>query len=178
MNSIYITSASVHLPTSIKVLQIISSELGDFRFNAFTLGRDSSWRPSQVDPVGDGCHLFEISVVARSFGSVRVNGAIHYWFDGMKKTIVVFDVREEIFRVVPLAEDFAQELGDYNFKISSSWQAGRIFRVVPLSKGNAIAGYSFGFCPLTNEYKLLHFFTSWEPGKMHYRWNVKRIHAR
>ncbi|CAL2231903.1 unnamed protein product [Prunus armeniaca] len=110
------------LTNEYKVLQIISSEIGDFRFNAFTLGRDSSWRPLQVDPVGDGCHLFEISVVARSFGSVCVNGAIH-WFDGMKKTIVVFDVREEIFRVVPLAEDFAQEFGDYNFKISSSWQA-------------------------------------------------------
>ncbi|ONI30971.1 hypothetical protein PRUPE_1G285200 [Prunus persica] len=66
-----------------KVLQILSfrpKQLSnrDIRFNTFTLGRDSSWRPLQ-------------------------------------KIIVVFDVREETFRLVSLPEEYAREFGLDNY---------------------------------------------------------------
>ncbi|PQP92689.1 putative F-box protein [Prunus yedoensis var. nudiflora] len=88
------------------------------RFNTFTLGRDSSWRPLQVDPA----HLrfFDVRVHAseirngRSTGCLCLNGAIH-WIHGTQKIIVVFEVREETFRLVSLPEEYAREFGLDNY---------------------------------------------------------------
>ncbi|XP_021807480.1 F-box/kelch-repeat protein At3g06240-like [Prunus avium] len=97
------------LTNEYKVLQVISSrELGKWYhwLNVYTLGRDSSWRSLQVDP-----EIWTLHTGTSSTGSVCVNGAIH-WFSNRRKTIVVFDVREESFSLVPLPEDFAQEYND------------------------------------------------------------------
>ncbi|XP_034218275.1 F-box/kelch-repeat protein At3g06240-like [Prunus dulcis] len=48
----------------------------------------------------------------KSTGSVCLNGAVH-WLIQKHKVIVVFDVREETFRVVPLPQDYAQVFDDY-----------------------------------------------------------------
>ncbi|ONI30974.1 hypothetical protein PRUPE_1G285500 [Prunus persica] len=106
-----------------KVLQILSFRLNrlsnrHIRFNTFTLGRDSSWRPLQVDPahlrflyaIG---HTSEI-MNGRSTGCVCLNGAIH-WIHGTQKIIVVFDVRDETFRLVSLPEEYAREFGPDNY---------------------------------------------------------------
>ncbi|XP_034202377.1 putative F-box protein At1g47730 [Prunus dulcis] len=101
------------LTNEYKVLQVISSwELGKWNhwLNVYTLGlgRDSSWRPLQVDPAME---IWTLHTGTSSTGSLCVNGAIH-WFNNRRKTIVVFDVREESFSLVPLPEDFSQEYND------------------------------------------------------------------
>ncbi|XP_034202388.1 F-box/kelch-repeat protein At3g06240-like [Prunus dulcis] len=87
----------------------------DIQFNVFTLGTDSSWRPLQVDPghlLFDALsYAFETNV--RCSASVCVNGAIHWMYE-RQKLIVVFEVREETFRVVPLPQDYTQEFGQDN----------------------------------------------------------------
>ncbi|XP_020412258.1 F-box/kelch-repeat protein At3g06240 [Prunus persica] len=87
----------------------------DIQFNVFTLGTDSSWRPLQVDPghlLFDALsYAFETNV--RCSASVCVNGAIHWMYE-RQKMIVVFEVREETFRVVPLPQDYNQEFGQDN----------------------------------------------------------------
>ncbi|PQP92686.1 F-box protein [Prunus yedoensis var. nudiflora] len=52
-------------------------------------------------------HDYEIQN-GRSTGCVCLNGAIH-WIHETQKVIVVFDVKEETFRVVPLPDEYAQE---------------------------------------------------------------------
>ncbi|CAB4295342.1 unnamed protein product [Prunus armeniaca] len=99
------------LTNEYKVLQI-NFRNSDFQFNAFTLGQDSSWRPLQVDPAAGNVDLpFKIWAVAIS--PVCINGAMH-WIDKSEKKIVVFDVGEESFSVVPLSEDCAQDFVDYD----------------------------------------------------------------
>ncbi|PQP92679.1 F-box/kelch-repeat protein [Prunus yedoensis var. nudiflora] len=104
------------LTNEYKVLQILSfhpNSGSEIRFNVFTLGRDSSWRPLQVDPADlpfdarDHDYAYEIQN-GRSTGCVCLNGAIH-WIQETQKVIVVFDVKEETFRVLPLPEEHAQE---------------------------------------------------------------------
>ncbi|CAB4295359.1 unnamed protein product [Prunus armeniaca] len=111
------------LTNEYKVLQILSFQPNllsnrHIRFNTFTLGRDSSWRPLQVDPA----HLrffYDIGHASdkrngRSTRRVCLNGAIH-WIHGTQKIIVVFDVREETFRLVSLPEEYAREFGPDNY---------------------------------------------------------------
>ncbi|VVA34188.1 PREDICTED: F-box [Prunus dulcis] len=107
------------LTNEYKVLQLINFHNSGFQFNAFTLGQDSSWRALQVDPAAGDVDLpFKILAVARSPNSVCINGAIH-WIDKSEKNIVVFDVGEESFSVVPLSEDCAQDLVDYDANFPS-----------------------------------------------------------
>ncbi|KAL6294835.1 hypothetical protein ACE6H2_002977 [Prunus campanulata] len=104
------------LTNEYKVLQILSfhpNSRSEIRFNVFTLGMDSSWRPLQVDPADlpfdarDHDYAYKIQN-GRSTGCVCLNGAIH-WILETQKVIVVFDVKEETFRVLPLPEEYAQE---------------------------------------------------------------------
>ncbi|VVA37402.1 PREDICTED: F-box [Prunus dulcis] len=112
------------LTNEYKVLQLINFHNSGFQFNAFTLGQDSSWRPLQVDPAAGDVDLpFKILAVARSPNSVCINGAIH-WIDKSEKNIVVFDVGEESFSVVPLSEDCAQDLVDYDANFPSIVEVG------------------------------------------------------
>ncbi|KAI5352799.1 hypothetical protein L3X38_005691 [Prunus dulcis] len=114
------------LTNEYKVLQILSFGPNsgiDIRFNVFTLGRDSSWRPLQVDPTDlpfDALdQAYEIKN-GRSTGCVCLNGAIH-WIHETQKVIVVFDVKEETFRVVPLPEGFHPDIhGPYRFACHAS----------------------------------------------------------
>ncbi|CAB4264749.1 unnamed protein product [Prunus armeniaca] len=111
------------LTNEYKVLQILSFQPNllsnrHIRFNTFTLGRDSSWRPLQVDPAHlrffyDTGHASDIRN-GRSTRRVCLNGAIH-WIHGTQKIIVVFDVREETFRLVSLPEEYAREFGPDNY---------------------------------------------------------------
>ncbi|PQP92681.1 putative F-box protein [Prunus yedoensis var. nudiflora] len=50
----------------------------------------------------------------RSTGCLCLNGAIH-WIHGTQKIIVVFEVREETFRLVSLPEEYAREFGLDNY---------------------------------------------------------------
>ncbi|CAB4264747.1 unnamed protein product [Prunus armeniaca] len=104
------------LTNEYKVLQILSfrpnNSRSDIRFNVFTLGRDSSWRPLQVDPADlpfdARDQAYEIQNGRRT-GCVCLNGAIH-WILETRKVMVVFDVKEETFRVVPLPEEFHPDI--------------------------------------------------------------------
>ncbi|PQP92669.1 F-box/kelch-repeat protein [Prunus yedoensis var. nudiflora] len=122
----YNTFATYHfgfspLTNEYKVLQIFQRfrpkevRKWDIQFNVFTLGTDSSWRPLRVDP---GHLLFDALGYAsvrnmRCSASVCVNGAIHWMYE-RQKMIVVFEVREEAFRVVPLPQDYTPEFGQDN----------------------------------------------------------------
>ncbi|BBN68845.1 CCCH-type zinc fingerfamily protein with RNA-binding domain [Prunus dulcis] len=96
----------------------------EYKFNAFTLGQDSSWRALQVDPAAGDVDLPlkywllpEVLTVCASMGPYT--GSIR-----VKKNIVVFDVGEESFSVVPLSEDCAQDLVDYDANFPSIVEVG------------------------------------------------------
>ncbi|KAM1704214.1 hypothetical protein ACFX1Q_026420 [Malus domestica] len=93
-----------------KVLQILfgSDEKGDtnITLNIFTLGMDYSWRPLQVD-VGDlpfdlQHPPFDMRSDRRS---VCLHGAIH-WLHEQSQSILVFDLGDEAFRVIPLPQEY------------------------------------------------------------------------
>ncbi|XP_008241443.1 PREDICTED: putative F-box protein At1g53550 [Prunus mume] len=60
-------------------------------------------------------HRHLLSDIARGIRNdgVYINGAVH-WIHKKQKVIVAFDVREETFRLVPLPQDYAQVLDDYD----------------------------------------------------------------
>ncbi|KAI5319230.1 hypothetical protein L3X38_038938 [Prunus dulcis] len=60
-------------------------------------------------------HSHLLSDIARGIRNdgVYINGAVH-WIHKKQKVIVVFDVREETFRLVPLPQDYAEVLDDYD----------------------------------------------------------------
>ncbi|CAN6692509.1 unnamed protein product [Malus baccata var. baccata] len=93
------------LTNEYKVLQVQKHipAVGDvhFMFKVFKMGT-SLWRPIEVD-------LNDISFDPLKFPfhrrSVCVNGTIH-WMHGTHNPIVVFDIGDEKFRVIPLPEDY------------------------------------------------------------------------
>ncbi|PQQ04535.1 putative F-box protein [Prunus yedoensis var. nudiflora] len=104
-----------------KVLQILSFRLDsdgkwDLQFNTFTLGRDSWWRPLQVDPrdlpFDALAYAYDSHNNLCTYGSVCLNGAV-LWIYEKQKLIVAFDVRGETFKAIPLSEDYDKESADY-----------------------------------------------------------------
>ncbi|CAL8994836.1 unnamed protein product [Prunus brigantina] len=103
-----------------KVLQVLSFRLDqgdkwDLVFNTFTLGRDSWWRPLQVDHGDlpfDALAYASDSYEQRSTASVCLNGAV-YWIYEKQKMLVAFDVKEETFKALPLPEDYDQVFANY-----------------------------------------------------------------
>ncbi|KAM2723175.1 hypothetical protein EV1_026179 [Malus domestica] len=93
-----------------KVLQILlgfdEKEDTIITLNIFTLGMDYSWRPLQVD-VGDlpfdlQHPPFDMRSDRRS---VCLHGAIH-WLHEQSQSILVFDLGDEAFRVIPLPQEY------------------------------------------------------------------------
>ncbi|ONI31242.1 hypothetical protein PRUPE_1G300900 [Prunus persica] len=108
------------LANEYKVLQVLSFRLDqgdkwDLAFNTFTLGRDSWWRPLQVDHGDlpfDALAYASDSRGKRSTASVCLNGAV-YWIYEEQKMLVAFDVKEETFKALPLPEDYDQVFANY-----------------------------------------------------------------
>ncbi|CAB4295509.1 unnamed protein product [Prunus armeniaca] len=109
-----ITLGSVHSRTSIRFSRCFPGDKWDLVFNTFTLGRDSWWRPLQVDH-GD-LPFDALAYVSDSYGkstaSVCLNGAV-YWIYEKQKMLVAFDVEEETFKALPLPEDYDQVFANY-----------------------------------------------------------------
>ncbi|KAI5353011.1 hypothetical protein L3X38_005903 [Prunus dulcis] len=121
------------LTNEYKVLQVLSFRLDqgdkwDLVFNTFTLGRDSWWRPLQVDHGDlpfDALAYASDSHDKRSTASMCLNGAV-YWIYEKQKMLVAFDVKEETFKALPLPEDYDQVGGCVGVFADMSWKHDKI----------------------------------------------------